>query len=70
MAESLLFLRGRLNFHHVDGTRAAKNAGAPSVLLAYGKVAAQRLRDAHANGLAGALVHGPDVRIHRGRVAP
>lgn len=35
-ASALLFLRGRLHFHHVDGTRAASNAGAPSVLVAYG----------------------------------
>ena len=35
-ADALLFLRGRLYFHHVDGTRAAANSGAPSVLIAYG----------------------------------
>lgn len=35
-AHALLFLRGRLHFHHVDGSRAAANAGAPSVLIAYG----------------------------------
>ncbi len=34
-ATGLLFLRGRLNFHYPDG-RAAKNGGAPSVLIAYG----------------------------------
>lgn len=36
-ADALLFLRGRLYFHHVDGTKAAANAGAPSVLVAYGQ---------------------------------
>lgn len=42
-ASALLFLRGRLDFHTVDGgtaTRAsgrAANAGAPSVLCAYGR---------------------------------
>jgi len=36
-ADGLLFLRGRLHFHHVCGTRAAANAGAPSVLAAYGE---------------------------------
>lgn len=36
-ATALLFLEGRLYFHHVDGTRAAANAGAPSVLIAYGQ---------------------------------
>ena len=35
-ASGVLFLRGRLYFHHVDGTRAAANAGAPSVLVGYG----------------------------------
>jgi hypothetical protein len=35
-ATALLFLRGRLNFHHVDGRRAKANSGAPSVLCAYG----------------------------------
>lgn len=35
-ATGLLFLRGRLNFHHSDGRRAGKNGGAPSVLIAYG----------------------------------
>ena len=34
---ALLFLKGRLFFHHVDGTRAAHNSGAPSVLVAYGE---------------------------------
>lgn len=36
-ATALLFLRGRLHFHHVDGKRAEANAGAPSVLIAYGE---------------------------------
>ena len=36
-ADAMLFLRGRLHFHTVDGTRAKANAGAPSVLIAYGK---------------------------------
>jgi hypothetical protein len=35
-ADALLFFRGRLYFHHVNGDRAAANAGAPSVLIAYG----------------------------------
>ena len=37
-ASSVLFLEGRLYFHHVDGTKARGNAGAPSVLVAYGAV--------------------------------
>jgi hypothetical protein len=35
-ASALLFLRGRINFHRADGARSNKNAGAPSVLVAYG----------------------------------
>lgn len=36
-AGAVLFIEGRLHFHHVDGTRAAANAGAPSCLVAYGE---------------------------------
>lgn len=35
-ADALLFIAGRLNFHHVSGEKAKVNAGAPSVLVAYG----------------------------------
>ncbi len=35
-AKAALFLRGRLTFYRPDGTRAAHNSGAPSVLVAYG----------------------------------
>lgn len=35
-AAAVLFLRGRLAFHRPDGSRAG-NAGAPSVLVAYGE---------------------------------
>lgn len=35
-ASAVLFLRGRLYFHYVDGREAEANAGAPSVLVAYG----------------------------------
>jgi hypothetical protein len=52
-ADAMLFLRGRLHFHYVDGTRAKANSGAPSVLIAYGKSNVETLRDA---GLAGHLV--------------
>lgn len=34
-AKAILFLEGRLYFHHVDGSRASANAGAPSCLVAY-----------------------------------
>lgn len=49
-ATALLFLRGRLYFHHVDGKRAAANAGAPSVLVAYGENDARVLRDSKIAG--------------------
>ncbi len=36
-ASAVLFLRGRLTFYHVDGTKAVHSGGAPSCLVAYGK---------------------------------
>jgi len=42
-ASALLFLRGRLHFHHVDGARAGNNSGGPSVLAAFGEQDAQVL---------------------------
>lgn len=53
MADGLLFLRGRLAFHNVDGTRGKMSAGAPSVLVAYGKVNRRVLQTC---GLDGAFV--------------
>lgn len=44
-ASALLFLRGRLVFLNVDGSPARFNAGAPSVLVAYGGGDADRLRE-------------------------
>lgn len=43
-ADLALFLCGRLYFHHPNGDRAKGNAGAPSMLLAYGDEASARLR--------------------------
>ena len=43
-ATAVLFIHGRLHFHKADGTRAAANSGAPSVLVAYGKRDAELLR--------------------------
>jgi len=43
-ASAILFIKGRLFFHHVDGTRAKSNSGAPSVLLAYGDDCAEDLK--------------------------
>lgn len=42
-ADALLFLEGRLYFHHADGAKATANALAPSVLVAYGKNNAEAL---------------------------
>ena len=36
-ASGVLFLRGRLHFHYVNGKRAKANSGAPSALVSYGK---------------------------------
>lgn len=52
-ASALLFIRGRIHFHHVDGTRAAANSGAPSVLVAYGDKAVERIKR---GGIDGRLV--------------
>jgi hypothetical protein len=49
-ATAILFLRGRLYFHHVDGTRAAANSGAPSVLIAYGATDAAILEASSIDG--------------------
>src|SRR5678816_1539030 len=43
-ADALLFLHGRLYFHHVTGERASSNSGAPSVLVGYKQQAVERLR--------------------------
>lgn len=52
-ASAVLFIEGRLYFHHVDGTRAAANSGAPSCLVAYGSNNVEALR---ASGIRGQLV--------------
>lgn len=52
-AAGCLFLAGRLHFHRPDGLRARANAGAPSVLVAYGSDDLDRLASA---GLEGQLV--------------
>ena len=52
-ADALLFLKGRLHFMKPDGKRASGNAGAPSVLIAYGQNNVEALR---LSGLDGALV--------------
>lgn len=54
-ASAVLFLHGRLHFHHANGRRAKSNSGAPSVLVAYGEKAAARLRECD---LAGTYIAG------------
>lgn len=54
-ASALLFFRGRLSFHRKDGTfpradQGGGNAGAPSVLVAYGDDDANRLRQSGLDG--------------------
>jgi len=49
-ATSLLFIKGRLHFHYVDGTRAKANSGAPSVLIAYGEESSKILEDSKIEG--------------------
>lgn len=56
-ADALLFFKGRLYFHHVTGERARANAGAPSVLIAYGE---QNVRS-----LQGVSDWGKLIRLHR-----
>lgn len=52
-ATAILFIAGRLHFHHVDGRRAAANSGGPSALVAYGENNAGTLRYC---SIAGAFV--------------
>lgn len=54
-ATALLFIAGRLYFHHPSGQRAVSSSGAPSVLVAYGNDDADRLRGSR---IAGSYVHG------------
>jgi DNA N-6-adenine-methyltransferase (Dam) len=49
-ADALLFLLNRLYFYHVDGTRASANAGAPSVLVAYGDKNVRALKECRIEG--------------------
>jgi hypothetical protein len=49
-AHGLLFLSGRLHFHDAAGVRAKANAGAPSVLCAYGEDDMDRLAASEIEG--------------------
>lgn len=52
-ASALLFVEGRIKFHLPTGIKALKDAGSPSVLIAYGLKDADRLADSK---IAGAFV--------------
>ncbi len=49
-ADAVLFIEGRIHFHYPNGDRAKANAGAPSVLIAYGKENAEILKASSING--------------------
>jgi hypothetical protein len=49
-ADALLFIEGRLTFYHVSGEKASMNAGAPSVLVAYGSQNVQVLKTCQIRG--------------------
>ncbi len=49
-ADAILFIKGRLFFHHVNGERAKSNSGAPSALIAYGQNNVETLRNCLIDG--------------------
>ena len=49
-ASAVLFLKGRINFHLPDGRKSERNAGAPSVLVAYGDLDVDHLAKADLAG--------------------
>ena len=52
-ADAILFIEGRLFFHHLNGDQAKANAGAPSVLIAYGENNVKCLQQC---GISGRLI--------------
>jgi len=57
-ADGMLFIKGRLRFYHVTGHPANNSGGAPSVLVAFGRDNASRLRT---SGIVGAWVGGTEI---------
>jgi len=49
-ADSLLFIEGRLFFHHVNGEKAKHNSGAPSVLISYDMTNSYILKNSNIKG--------------------
>jgi hypothetical protein len=65
-ATAVLFLKGRLFFCRPDGTPAQHNAGAPSVLCAYGPDDAARLASCGIAGHYQSLERGLRSRVEQG----
>jgi hypothetical protein len=57
-AWGLMFMRGRLAFCNVDGTRAEARAGAPSVLIAYSEADLAAIKSSGLDGRAIGLKDG------------
>lgn len=53
-ADAILFLKGRIKFHRIDGIASKKDPGAPSVLIAYGK---ENVTALEKSGLDGKIVY-------------
>lgn len=49
-ADSIFFFANRIRFYDVNGNKAASNSGAPSVLVAYGKINVEALADSNLQG--------------------
>lgn len=56
-ASAVMFLEGRLHFHHANGQKARANAGGPSVLVAYGTA------NAHCLGRCGLAIEGECIGL-------
>lgn len=50
VADSMFFIKQRLHFYNEQGERAKSNAGAPSVLIAYGEENSESLRNVCVKG--------------------
>lgn len=59
-ADGMLFIRGRLTFYNSAGMRAQRNAGGPSVLVAYGE---KNLMALEKSQIPGFLIWGGGVTV-------
>lgn len=50
IADSILFIKGRLSFYNVDATKGKSNATGPSVLIAYGETNSDSLSESGIRG--------------------